>query len=57
LNIPNIEKNPENDVLDIGWAEGNLSDGWPYRMECWAGFLEKEGLVAFYNWFLKYLKI
>jgi hypothetical protein len=22
--------------LDIGWAEGVLSDGRPYRIECWA---------------------
>jgi hypothetical protein len=22
-------------VLDIGWAEGVLSDGRPYRLECW----------------------
>ena len=33
---PNFSKTPENDVLDIGWAEGFLSDGRPYRLECWA---------------------
>ncbi len=34
--IPNKAKTPENDALDIGWAEGTLSDTRPYRMECWA---------------------
>lgn len=33
---PNRAKTPENDVLDIGWNEGVLSDGRPYRVECWA---------------------
>ena len=33
---PNAVKTPENDVLDIGWNEGVLSDGRPYRVECWA---------------------
>ncbi len=32
---PNFTKTEENDVLDIGWAEGTLSDGRPYRFECW----------------------
>ena len=32
---PNLEKTPENDALDIGWAEGILSDGRPFRMEYW----------------------
>jgi hypothetical protein len=32
---PNFQKTEENDVLDIGWAEGVLSDGRPYRFECW----------------------
>lgn len=32
---PNFQKTVENDVLDIGWAEGVLSDGRPYRLECW----------------------
>lgn len=32
---PNFKKTAENDVLDIGWAEGILSDGRPYRFECW----------------------
>ena len=33
---PNFTKSPENDAVDIGWSEGNLSDGRPYRLECWA---------------------
>ncbi len=34
--IPNREKTPENDQLDIGWAEGIMSDGRPFRIELWA---------------------
>jgi hypothetical protein len=34
--IPNFVKTPENDALDLGWAEGVLSDGRPFRAECWA---------------------
>ena len=33
---PNFVKSAENDALDIGWNEGNLSDGRPYHIECWA---------------------
>src|SRR5689334_5842349 len=33
--VPNFHKTEDNDVLDIGWAEGVLSDGRPYRLECW----------------------
>lgn len=33
---PNFQKTEENDALDIGWAEGTLSDGRPYRLECWS---------------------
>ncbi len=33
---PNFSKTPENDVIDIGWDEGILSDGRRYRVECWA---------------------
>jgi hypothetical protein len=33
---PNFSRTAENDVLDLGWAEGTLSDGRPYRAECWA---------------------
>lgn len=32
---PNFQKTPENDALDIGWAEGVLTDGRPFRMEYW----------------------
>lgn len=32
---PNSQKTPENDALDIGWAEGVLSDNRPFRMEYW----------------------
>lgn len=32
---PNFSKTPENDVIDLGWNEGTLSDGRPYRFECW----------------------
>jgi hypothetical protein len=34
--IPNLVKTGNNEVLDIGWNEGFLSDGRPYRAECWA---------------------
>jgi hypothetical protein len=30
--VPNEEPRP----VDIGWNEGVLSDGRPYRVECWA---------------------
>jgi len=33
---PNFTKSPDNDQLDVGWNEGVLSDGRPYRIECWA---------------------
>jgi hypothetical protein len=32
---PNFSKTPENDVLDLGWHEGVLKDGRPYRSEYW----------------------
>ncbi len=32
---PNFVKTAENDALDIGRAEGRLSDGRPYRAEYW----------------------
>jgi len=32
---PNFSKTAENDVLDVGWNEGFLSDGRPYRAEMW----------------------
>ena len=33
---PNFTKSAENPALDLGWNEGLLSDGRPYRMESWA---------------------
>ena len=33
---PNRTKTAENPALDIGWDEGFLSDGRPYRAEAWA---------------------
>ncbi len=33
---PNFRKTADDDVIDIGWTEGVLSDGRPYRLECWA---------------------
>jgi len=33
---PTTVKSAENDVIDIGWNEGVLSDGRRYRAECWA---------------------
>lgn len=33
---PNFRKSHEQPALDIGWAEGTLKDGRPYRAECWA---------------------
>lgn len=32
---PNFKKTAENDSLDIGWHEGVLSDGRPFRLEAW----------------------
>ena len=32
---PNINGRMGDDVFDIGWAEGVLQDGRPYRLECW----------------------
>lgn len=32
---PNFKKTKENYVLDIGYNEGILSDGRPYRVEAW----------------------
>jgi len=51
---PNFRKTDENPSPDIGWAEGVLSDGRPYRAECWAEdgitmlafFLSARGLEA-----------
>jgi hypothetical protein len=33
---PNRKKTEEKPYLDIGWAEGVLSDNRPYRVEFWA---------------------
>jgi hypothetical protein len=33
---PNLAKTPENEVLDLAWNVGHLSDGRPYRVEAWA---------------------
>jgi hypothetical protein len=54
---PNFVKTAENDVLDLGWGEGVLSDGRPFRIECWCQdqvtmltyFLSTEGLQGATN--------
>lgn len=54
---PNRVKTPDNDQIDIGWNEGFLSDGRPYRLECWAQdqftcvtvFMSTEGLETYAN--------
>jgi len=54
---PNRVKTAESDELDIGWNEGFLSDGRPYRIEAWAQdqitsvtvFLSTEGLETYSN--------
>lgn len=33
---PNFAKTGENPAVDVGWARGTLSDGRPFRAECWA---------------------
>src|SRR5262245_65125562 len=33
---PNFKKTAHNDALDLGWDEGRLSDGRPFRVEMWA---------------------
>ena len=33
--VPILEKTPQNDPIDIGWFEGRMSDGRPYRVERW----------------------
>ena len=43
---PNVKKTPENDALDIGWAEGVLSDGRPFRMEYWCQ--DQNSIVTFF---------
>ena len=39
---PNFRKSDDNPALDVGWAEGTLKDGRPYRAECWA----EDGLTS-----------
>jgi hypothetical protein len=34
--VPNRTKTAENDQIDIGWHEGVLFTGHPYRLEAWA---------------------
>ena len=51
---PNFAKSAQNDQIDIGWAEGTLSDGRRYRLELWAQnqltcvtvFMASQGLAA-----------
>ncbi|MGH7647741.1 MAG: hypothetical protein ACREND_06460 [Gemmatimonadaceae bacterium] len=53
----NRVKTAENDQIDIGWNEGVLSDGRPYRIELWAQdqitsvtvFLSTEGIETYSN--------
>lgn len=53
----NRVKTEENDQIDIGWNEGVLSDGRPYRIELWAQdqitsvtvFLSTEGIETYSN--------
>lgn len=33
--VPNFRPTDENDVVDVGWCNGVLSDGRPYRAEYW----------------------
>ena len=33
---PNFYKRDSDDQLDLSWGEGRLSDGRPFRVECWA---------------------
>ena len=54
---PNRTMTAENDQIDIGWNEGFMSDGRPYRIECWAQdqitcvtvFMSTEGLETYSN--------
>jgi hypothetical protein len=55
--VVNRVKTAENDQIDIGWNEGVLSDGRPYRIELWAQdqltnvtvFLSTEGIETYSN--------
>lgn len=52
---PNFLKTAGDPSVDIGWNEGVLSDGRPYRVECWAEdgitmltfFVPAQGLEAY----------
>jgi hypothetical protein len=33
---PNAVRTPEREIVDVGWGEGVLSDGRPFRLEWWA---------------------
>src|ERR1700689_2549166 len=32
---PHLSKTPENEILDLGWQEGVLTDGRPFKGEFW----------------------
>ena len=44
---PNLEKSPENEALDLGYAEGAMRDGRPYRAEFWC--MDQISMLTF--WF------
>lgn len=52
---PNFDGRLGDDMIDVGWAEGELADGRPYRIECWALagttgvsiFMASEGIETF----------
>jgi hypothetical protein len=43
---PNPRESDQNPELDIGWGEGGLSDGRPYRLELWAK--DQESFLTFF---------
>ena len=44
--VPNFDGHMGDHVFDIGWAEGLLEDGRPFRMECW-GLAGSTGVTVF----------
>lgn len=34
--VPNFDGRAGDDIVDVGWAEGHLTDGRPYRLEWWS---------------------
>jgi hypothetical protein len=44
--VPNFDGRMGDEVVDVGWAEGELSDGRPYRVECWS-WGEATGVTVF----------